>query len=308
MKQYTGIDLFAGGGGFTTGARKAGVRVLWAANHWKLAVTTHEENHPDTIHVCQDLHQVDWRTAPRHDILLASPACQGHSDALSHDLPYHDALRATAWAVVSCLEVHRSETFIVENVPGFLRWELLPSWLSALRCLGYEVTTQVLNAADFGVAQSRKRAFIVGTRRGQAIHLETPGREHKGAGTFIDWNAGNWMPVRAPKRSPMVLMQWENGRKVHGRRFLIGYHSDKKRGVSLDIPIGTITTKDQWAVVNGDRYRMLRIEEYRKAMGFSSSYVLPDRKTDALKMLGNAVPPPMAAGVVRQVARAMGAR
>ncbi len=54
------IDLFAGAGGFSTGATMAGVQVVWAANHWPAAVQVHANNHPTTQHVCQDLQQADW--------------------------------------------------------------------------------------------------------------------------------------------------------------------------------------------------------------------------------------------------------
>ena len=69
------IDLFAGAGGFTTGATAAGVRVVYAANHWRAAVDAHAANHPDVTHACQDPHQADWHKLPRHDLLLASPSC-----------------------------------------------------------------------------------------------------------------------------------------------------------------------------------------------------------------------------------------
>ncbi len=47
----TAVDLFAGAGGFSEGARAAGVRVLWAANHWPAAVQVHANNHPAPAHV-----------------------------------------------------------------------------------------------------------------------------------------------------------------------------------------------------------------------------------------------------------------
>src|ERR1700722_5605326 len=110
----TAVDLFAGAGGFTEGARQAGVNVLWAANHWPLAVQYHSLNHEGSEHVCQDLHQADWRKVPGHDLLLASPCCQGHSPARGKDRPHHDVQRSTAWAVVSCAEYHRPKAVIVE--------------------------------------------------------------------------------------------------------------------------------------------------------------------------------------------------
>ena len=75
------VDLFAGLGGATAGAEQAGARVVWAANHNPLAVKYHAANHPLAVHVCQDLKQADWSEVPEHDLLWASPSCQGHSSA-----------------------------------------------------------------------------------------------------------------------------------------------------------------------------------------------------------------------------------
>ena len=140
-----GIDLFAGAGGFTEGARMAGVHVAYAANHWPLAVSFHRANHPETRTDCQDVQQADWRRVPCHDVQLASPACQGHTPARGKERPYHDALRSTAWAVVSCAEYHRSAAVVVENVPAFLNWTLYPAWEDAMRRLGYSVAPHLID-------------------------------------------------------------------------------------------------------------------------------------------------------------------
>ncbi|WP_353862067.1 DNA cytosine methyltransferase, partial [Salmonella enterica] len=132
------------------------MHVAWAANHWPLAVQFHAANHPGTSHKCQDLQQADWRDVPRHDIQLASPACQGHSPARGKERPHHDALRSTAWAVVSCAEYHRSPIVLVENVPGFRDWTLYPAWEHAMRSLGYSVSPHLVDAADHGVPQHRE--------------------------------------------------------------------------------------------------------------------------------------------------------
>ena len=63
-------------------------------------------------------------------------------------------------------------------------------------------------------------------------------------------------------------------------------------------PVGTITTRDRWAVIDGDRMRMLSVDECRKAMGFPASYQLPSRAKDAMHMLGNAVVPVVACDVI----------
>lgn len=295
------IDLFAGAGGFSTGARMAGCEVVWAANHWPAAVEVHAANHPGTDHLCQDLHQADWTQVPPHDILLASPACQGHSRARGRERPHHDAQRSTAWAVVSAAEYHRPAAIVVENVPEFARWTLYPAWCSALDALGYAVSPMILDAADHGVPQHRRRLFVVGTRSKHPIDLRLRRRHHVPASRVIDFGAGKWSPVNRPGRAAATLERISAGRRHHGERFVTAYYGNERGGRSLDRPLGTITTRDRWAVIDGDRMRMLSVDEARAAMGFPAGYQLPERQRDAMMMLGNAVVPRVAADVLTAI-------
>lgn len=141
------IDLFSGAGGFTEGAKQAGINVVWAANHWKTAVDVHKKNHPETTHTCQDLMQADFYTVPDCDIILASPACQGHSRARGKDKPRHDIYRSTAWAVISATEAKNPDFVLVENVPDFTNWDLYRNWKSCLESLGYSIGENILNSS-----------------------------------------------------------------------------------------------------------------------------------------------------------------
>ena len=297
------IDLFAGAGGFTEGARLAGARVVWAANHWPLAVQYHQTNHPDTWHECQDLQQADWRAVPAHDVVLASPACQGHSRARGRERPHHDALRSTAWAVVACAEYHRSPVILVENVPDFEKWVLYPAWRDALRRLGYAVSPHLVDAADHGVPQNRQRLFLVCTRSRRPLRLSLPRREHRPIADVIQWDAHPWSPIVTPRRSDKTLRQIAAGRAAHGDRFLIPYYSSGSglTGRSIHRPVGTITTRDRWAVIEGDKMRMLAVPEARDAMSFPPSYVLPNVHRDAMHLLGNAVCPVVAADFLNEL-------
>jgi DNA (cytosine-5)-methyltransferase 1 len=292
--------LFSGAGGFSTGATMAGATVAWAANHWPLAVQWHAANHPDTHHACQDLQQADFRDAPRHDLLLASPACQGHSPARGKEKPHNDALRSTAWAVVTCAEVHRPQTVLVENVPAFTAWTLYPAWCAAMHALGYSLAPMVINAADHGVPQDRRRLFIVATRSAHPITLRLPQREHRAAGEVIDLNAGRWSAINRPGRSTNTLARIEAGRRVHGGQFVAPYYGSGsgQTGRSLDRPIGTLTTRARWAVIDGDRMRMVLASEGRELMGFPPGYALPANEAQAWHLLGNAVCPPVARDLV----------
>ena len=158
--------------------------MVWAANHWQTAVDVHQLNHPDTQHVCQDLQQADWSAVPAHDMLLASPACQGHSPARGKDCPHHDATRSTAWAVVACAEYHRSPVVLVENVPAFSQWVLFPAWCDAMHRLGYAVAPHLVDAADHGCRSIEHGCFC-----------SVPGRTTRCTST---WSPGRTGPSRMP--------------------------------------------------------------------------------------------------------------
>lgn len=299
------IDLFAGWGGFTAGAQLAGVAVVWAANHKQLAVDVHAANHPSAIHVCQDLHQADWSTVPRYDLLLASPACQGHSSAGQPvRRPHHDADRATAWAVVSCAEATAPRAFIVENVPAFRSWSLYPTWCQALRVLGYHLTERIVDATACGVPQRRRRLIVTGTRRPRPLQLELAPGDEPAFGPCIEWDAPGWRPTS--EASADARDRFARGRRNHGRRFL-SQHVTNHPGVPLGEAIRTITTKDQWTIVDGDRYRPLTLREYARAQSFPDDYTWPAElgRAEVVRGIGNAIPRLMAKVAVASVVAAL---
>ncbi|MCR4374204.1 MAG: DNA cytosine methyltransferase [Acidobacteria bacterium] len=296
-------DLFAGAGGFSEGARLAGLHVVASVNHWRIACDTHDANFPHMTAMCQDAALMDPRDLPAFDGLLASPACQGHSPARGKDRPHHDAARATAWCVVNTVEVTRPRWFVVENVPAFLTWALYRPWAEALRLLGYSLSENILNAAEFGVPQDRSRVYIVGMRGKSARWLTSPRLEHQPAESILD-AGGVWSDVRKAGRATQTLSRIESGRRRFGRRFLIPYYKSGSglTGRSVARPLGTVTTKDRYALVDGDKMRMLTVAEYRRAMGFREDYIVTGTRVEQVKQYGNAVCPPVAAHILREVA------
>lgn len=282
--------------------------MVWAANHWAAACDIYRRNHPHTEVSCQDLHQADFTRVPDHDILLAAPACQGHSKARGKEKPHHDALRSTAWAVVSCLEAHpETAAAVVENVPEFLDWLLYPSWVDALRRLGFAVSPHIVDAADHGVPQHRERVLLALTRSKAPIQLKLPRRPHVPVREIIRWDHAGWSPIHRPGRSLATLRRIENGRRQFGERFVMPYYGSGSglTGRSLDRPVGTITTKNRWAVVDGDRMRMFAREESRDAMGVRPDYILPEGITEATFMLGNMVCPQVACDFITALQEAL---
>lgn len=298
------IDLFAGFGGFTAGAEMAGAHVVWAANHWQLAVDVHARNHPLTVHVCQDLRQADWSSLPAFNLLLAAPACQGHSSASQPKRrAYHDAMRATAWSVVDCADVTQPRAIVVENVLAYRNWRLYGHWRAALETLGYRLTELVVDASRHGVPQRRQRLFIVGLRSRRPFYFASPLRPEMAFGECLEEpDPGGWKLVA--KAMPGARDRIRAAQKRSGRRCLV-QHVTGHPGVPLDQAIRTITTKDHWVLVDGEAYRNLTPRELARGMSFPDSYELPDApRTHVLRGLGNAVAPLVARDLIQAVQEA----
>ena len=299
------IDFFCGGGGMTTAAVMAGLEPVFVANHWDVAVKSHALNHPSARHVVQDLMLYDMRNIPEHEVFLASPSCQGFSNARGKDRKHHDALRATMWCVVSCAEMHRQPYVIVENVPEVLKWELWDAWKMAMESMGYCVNVSIVDAADSGVPQNRVRAFIACTLN-KTVLPEREKKAHLPVRPFIDWSFPKWSPIKKEGRSQKVVSQIERARQEHGDRFLFPYYGSGSglTGRSLDRPCGTLVAQDVWGVVDGDRMRMLQPHEYISIMGFPEGYKLLGTRREKVRMLGNAVCPPAMCEFISSVVRA----
>jgi len=219
--------------------------------------------------------------------------------------PLHDALRSSAWAVVSCLEVHRTPVAIIENVIEFTKWVLYPAWEQAMSSLGYTLHVNAFDAAEFGVPQNRKRIFITAVRSKKPLVLRSPGLEPIPFRECIDHSIDTWTPVRS--KSLNVQARVAKGRRSFPRGMFVTQHVTGHPGRSLDRPLATVTTKHQIGLVRegrrGDEHRMLSVDEYRCAMSFPEDYWLPkDRVCDSVKLLGNAVCPPVARELISQVA------
>jgi DNA (cytosine-5)-methyltransferase 1 len=179
-------DLFCGAGGSSSGAEQVpGVTVRMAANHWALAVETHNRNLPHADHDTANISQAEPRRYPRTDLLWASPECTNHSkakrkrradlqpDLFDDPLPDEAAVRsrATMMDVLRFAEVHRYRAIIVENVCEVRDWDLWRSWVTGLDDLGYDYEVVYLNsmfAQQLGppAPQSRDRLYVVAWRRG----------------------------------------------------------------------------------------------------------------------------------------------
>lgn len=184
------IDLFAGGGGASTGIEAAlGRPVDIAINHDPVALAVHQTNHPHTEHRVESV----WAAFPADvakgrpiDFLWASPDCK-HFSKSKGGQPKDSGIRSLAWAVVDWARLpvwQRPKVIVMENVEEFMTWgpldgeghpiedrkgETYEQFVGSLELLGYVCESKLLTASRFGTPTSRKRWFFIARCDGQPI-------------------------------------------------------------------------------------------------------------------------------------------
>ncbi len=206
------VDNFAGGGGASTGIEAAlGRPIDIAINHSPQAIAMHAANHPNTLHFCENVWQVDpAEVCAGRPVVLAwfSPDCT-HFSRAKGGKPRSKKTRALAWVVVRWARAVRPAVIMLENVEEFLTWGPLGAdgqpdarragrtfkmWVGKLRALGYNVEWRSLVAADFGAPTTRRRLFLIARCDGQPIVWPTPthgrgrAKPWRTAAEIIDWS------------------------------------------------------------------------------------------------------------------------
>lgn len=171
------IDLFSGCGGMTLGLKRAGFRVVGAIELEALAVETYKKNHPGTHVWHGDICDVTVAEVQRKlgleprqlDLLAGCPPCQAFSRlrTLNGKRRVRDEQKDLVLEFARFVRVLRPRAVMLENVPKLARDPRLKELKTILRDLGYRVDVKVLNAADFGVPQRRRRMILVAGRVGQ---------------------------------------------------------------------------------------------------------------------------------------------
>lgn len=273
------VDLFAGGGGASTGIEMAiGRSVDLAINHDPAAVKMHEANHPSTHHRCESIFDVDPVQATQGQpvaMLWASPSCTHFSRARG-GTPVSKQLRGLGWMVLKWAGKVRPAVIICENVAEWQTWGPVrkgqpwarrkgASWklfLASLERLDYQVAYQVLDAANYGAPTHRRRLFLVARCDGLPPVVEPapthgPGRvAYRTAAECIDWSdLGRSIFDRKKPLAEATCRRIAAGivkYVIQGKPFLveIDNRSNGLRAVrDVDAPLSTITTENRHALV-----------------------------------------------------------
>ena len=261
-------DIFCGAGGSSVGARAAGVEVVAGIDMCPISTATFAANFPQAHVVTSRLEDVRVpafrRRVGQIDVLLASPECRHHTCARG-SAPRNESSRATAMHVLEYAAALRPRWLILENVVQMRPWSRFTELKDRLQALGYRLAEGMISASDFGVAQSRRRLFLVGDRAGipKLVRSKNQGRD-KPARSILD-PTGTWKtsPLFLPRRAKATIERAERGMAALGGRtgFLLVYYSRDGGGgwQTLDRPLRTVTTIDRFALVEHDGVMWRRV-------------------------------------------------
>ncbi len=320
--------FFAGAGGLDLGFSKAGFDCIWANEYDRQIWETYEKNHPKTVLDRRSITDIASEEVPDCDGIIGGPPCQSWSEA--------GALRGIGdkrgqlfFDFIRILADKQPLFFLAENVSGMLlprHRQALENIKAMFRECGYNLNFQLLNAADFGVPQDRKRVFFVGYRKDLGLDFKFPEGNTKGDKISLEQAIGDLKENVLPAAA---------GNYTHGDACLVPNHEYMTGGfssifmsrnrvrswdeVSFTIQAGArhaplhpqapkmqFVEQDKRIFVPGNEadYRRLSVRECARVQTFPDDFIFYYKNIAAgYKMIGNAVPVNLAkaiAQVIRQ--------
>jgi len=190
------VDLFSGGGGLSVGLKQAGFNVVAAVEIEPNAAATYKANHPDTVMFDKDIRKLRAEelltVSPtgKIDFLTGCPPCQGFTTLTTK---YHrdDPRNNLINEMLRLIEDIKPMAVMLENVPGLAKKgeNLLTPVVKRLEAIGYDVNLSVLQVADYGVPQFRRRLVMLA---GLGFHIDLPAPTHSKSKDSLP----NWVTVR----------------------------------------------------------------------------------------------------------------
>lgn len=289
------VSLFSGAGGLDLGFKMAGHEIIWANDLYGDAVETYKKNLGDHI-VCEDISKVNEDEIPDCDIVIGGFPCQGFSVA-NTKRHVNDERNELYKQLIRIIKSKNPKFFLAENVKGLTnlaKGEVFKMILSDFTELGYHVKYKILNAADYGVPQTRQRVIIVGVRNDINWEYVYPDPTHSQKG---DLGLPKWVsvsealaPIPDPDKPNNILNHTYSKYKLNINGY-IGH-----RLLDPDKPAPTVTARgdNKGGVVihphpNGQRRMSCR--ELATIQSFPMGFEFFGNNSSIYRQIGNAVPP-----------------
>ena len=317
------VSLFSGAGGLDLGFEKSGFEIVAANEYDKSIWATYEKNHKAPL-IKGDIRQIHSDNFPECDGIIGGPPCQSWSEAGSLR-GIDDPRGQLFYEYIRLIKDKRPKFFLAENVKGMManrHSEAVNGIVKQFEDAGYDVFIKLLNAADYGVAQDRKRVFYVGFRKDLWVEFEFP-KQYSYKLTFKDiiWDLKD-------SAIPALDKNKTNGSRCNflNHEYFTGAYStifmSRNRVRSWNEPAFTVQAsgrqcqlhpqapkmikvdKNDCRFVEGSEhlYRRLSVREAARVQGFPDDFeFIYDSLQDGYKMIGNAVPVELAYAMAEQI-------
>ena len=298
------VSLFSGAGGLDLGFIKAGHKVIWANDLYEDAVKTYQKNIGNHI-ICEDIAKIQTDAIPDCDIVIGGFPCQGFSVANTkrHE---NDERNALYKELIRVIDAKRPKFFLAENVKGILslgKGEVFKMILNDFAELGYKVQYQVLNAADYGVPQTRMRVIIVGVRKDLDFiyTYPAPTNSRDGEGGLPKWiSVSDALAALPDPDLPNNLPNHEYSKYKLSFNGYLGH-----RPLDPDMPAPTVTARgdDRGGVVilpHPSGTRRMSCRELATIQSFPLNFDFQGNRSSIYRQIGNAVPVLLGYAVAKQ--------
>ena len=291
------IDLFAGIGGIRLAFEQNGANCVFSSEWDENAKKTYEANFHEKPF--GDITKIEPDSIPDFDILTGGFPCQPFSMIGKREGFNHKTQGTLFFHIAEILRVKSPTSFLLENVPGLLTHDNGRTFsiiMETLDDLGYDVKTSVLNSADFGLPQTRKRLYFVGFKKSLKTNFAFPKGRGKivGIGPFIEKDA----------EGPSISKRLQESyifKKDDGHPEIVDENSN--------FPVKTLCAsyhkiqRITGTFVRGGKtgLRLLTEKECKAIMGFPMDFKIPVSRTQMYHQFGNSVAIPVVAEIAKKM-------
>lgn len=299
MSKFTFIDLFAGIGGMRIAFERVGGKCVFSSEWDKFSQQTYQANFGECPQ--GDITQIDEKTIPEFDVLVGGFPCQPFSMIGKRQGFEHPTQGTLFFDVVRILKEKKPKAFLLENVQGLLTsdngrtFEIIKEELLQLN---YSIYFQVLDSADFGLPQVRKRLFIVGFKNHEINSSEFIFPTSKGKkayiGDFLEENPSGYTITQKTQQN--YLFKLNDGKpqivdkdsKIQVKTLVASYHKIQRL-------TGTFVKGGETGL------RLLSELECKRIMGFPEDYKIPVSRTQMYRQFGNSVAVPVIQEIAKRI-------
>lgn len=294
------IDLFAGIGGLRIPFDELGGECVFSSEWDANAQLTYEANYGHKP--AGDITQIDPKSIPDHDLLLAGFPCQAFSIA-GKMLGFQETRGTLFFNIASILKEKKPKAFLLENVKQLKTHDQGKTYETIERTLislGYRVHTKILNALDYGLPQIRKRTIIVGFREDVEFSFPDPIGAPPSLSTILDPQADLDPKLKASQY--IIDKRIERIGKQGTTAFYPSiWHENKSGNISIlphSVALRT-SASHNYILVNGIRLPSSR--ELMRLQGFPESMKIVVSAREIRRQTGNAVPVPLIRAVAQNI-------